>query len=68
MKYSFAYNFLTDHGLFHMSEFPEPQQESAAACENRDIGPFSQEGSKTIDYNCNLSLFEKSRCGKALTF
>ena len=23
-----------------MSEFPEPQQESAAACENRDIGPF----------------------------
>ena len=24
----------------HMSEFPEPQQESAAACENRDIGPF----------------------------
>ena len=24
----------------HMSEFPEPQQESAAACENMDIGPF----------------------------
>ena len=24
----------------HMSEFPEPKQESAAACENRDIGPF----------------------------
>ena len=23
-----------------MSEFPEPQQESAAACENMDIGPF----------------------------
>ena len=25
-----------------MSEFPEPQQESAAACENRDIGPFKK--------------------------
>ena len=24
----------------HMSEFPEPQQESTAACENRDIGPL----------------------------
>ena len=24
----------------HMSEFPEPQQETTAACENRDIGPF----------------------------
>ena len=23
-----------------MSEFPEPQQESAVACENSDIGPF----------------------------
>ena len=23
-----------------MSEVPEPQQESAAACENRDIGAF----------------------------
>ena len=23
-----------------MSEFPKPQQESAAAIENRDIGPF----------------------------
>ena len=23
-----------------MSEFPEPQQESDAACENRDIRPF----------------------------
>ena len=25
-----------------MSEFPEPQQESAANCENRDIGPFKK--------------------------
>ena len=25
-----------------MSEFPEPQQESAAACENQDIGPFGK--------------------------
>ena len=24
----------------YMSEYPEPQQESAAARENRDIGPF----------------------------
>ena len=30
-----------------MSEFPEPQQESAAAFENRDIGPF-RKGSKLM--------------------
>ena len=26
--------------LTHISEFPQPQQESAAACENRDIVHF----------------------------
>ena len=31
-----------------MSEIPEPQQESAAACENRDIEPF-RKGPKLIN-------------------
>ena len=30
-----------------MNEFPEPAQKSAAACENRDIGPF-REGPKQM--------------------
>ena len=35
------------HAICYMSEFPEPQQESAAACENRDIGPLKK-GPKQI--------------------
>ena len=33
-----------------MSEFPEPHQESAAACENRDIGHF-RKGPKLMNTN-----------------
>ena len=31
-----------------MSEFPDPNQESAAACENRDIGTFMKGTSPKI--------------------
>ena len=33
---------VSESDQIHMSEFLEPQQESAAACENMDIGPFSK--------------------------
>ena len=39
-----------------MSEFPLPQQESAAACENRDIGPFTK-GPKHI---CKIKVLKHS--------
>ena len=41
------YHFTRSHEVLHMSEFPELQQESAAACENRDLGLF-REGPKRI--------------------
>ena len=45
-----------------MSEFPEPQQESAAACENRDIGPF-RKGPKLQFYSlhiCKIQIWKHS--------
>ena len=45
-----------------MSEFPEPQQESAAACENRDNGPF-RKGLKQMTSILTFIFFYKFRGG-----
>ena len=45
-----------------MSEFPEPQQESASPCENMDIGPF-RKGPKQITTILTFIFFYKSGGG-----
>ena len=45
-----------------MSEFPEPQQKTAAAYENKDIGPF-RKGPKQITTILTFIFFYKSRGG-----
>ena len=46
----------------HMSEFPEPQKESASVFENRDIGLF-RKGPKLMFFNFVLCIFRKSKVG-----
>jgi len=45
-----------------MSEFLEPQQESAAVCENRDIGPY-RNGPKLMTTILYLAYLQKSGFG-----
>ena len=44
-----------------MSEFTEPQQESTAACENRDIGPLWK-GPKQMNTILTFHFFYQFRC------
>ena len=57
---------LLPKSILHMSEFPESQQESAAVCENRDIGP-SRKGPKLMT-TILLFVYLQNQCLEALRF